>query len=284
MLKVVLILGIILCHIYGFSQINKEVVIEQFNLPQDYNILSFCKDENIDSMLTGVICDTIYKNDTIIAYAEYKNGKKIKILTYYMSGEREREEFYDWDNDFGRGTHWFKSGKKECEDFFNKCLDIWTHIEWYENGSFSGFLNKDVNKNTGIQKWWRDDGTISSEAFYIDTTEKAFINKVYHLNGILWQEWIFSLGKQSYKEFYSDGKKAALGYIMDAPLFLLGHWQEWYNNGNLKREYFYNDSIPNQKEGIWKWWDEKGNLIKEEFYKNGELIDTKEYIKSKKID
>ena len=51
----------------------------------------------------------------------------------------------------------------------------------------------------------------------------------------------------------------------------------FYENGQIKREYYYNDSIPNQKEDIWKWYDESGKLIKKEVYKNGKLVFCKEY-------
>ncbi len=70
------------------------------------------------------------------------------------------------------------------------------------------------------------------------------------------------------------------GKIFQGDFARIGKWQEWYENGILKREYFFDENQPNAKTGIWKWWDEKGNLIKEETYKDDVLIDKKEYVKS----
>ena len=88
---------------------------------------------------------------------------------------------------------------------------------------------------------------------------------------------------KDFVNYHRNGQIAWKGTVLNSHLFRLKKWEEYYENGQLSREYFYNDSIPNQREGTWSWWDEQGNLIKQEIYKNGELIDTKTYLPRKKI-
>lgn len=65
--------------------------------------------------------------------------------------------------------------------------------------------------------------------------------------------------------------------MFNMTLYLLGKWEDWYEDGQLKLESFYHDSIPNIKTGTWKYWNKIGELIKEETYEDNELINVKEY-------
>jgi antitoxin component YwqK of YwqJK toxin-antitoxin module len=47
-----------------------------------------------------------------------------------------------------------------------------------------------------------------------------------------------------------------------------GEWKEWYESGQLSRQYAYINDIKN---GKWEEWYESGQLMCQQFYKNGKI-------------
>ena len=48
-----------------------------------------------------------------------------------------------------------------------------------------------------------------------------------------------------------------------------GIWTRWWNNGQIKSQGFYEDSI---KKGVWTDWMKNGEKYSETFYKNGSIL------------
>ncbi len=48
-----------------------------------------------------------------------------------------------------------------------------------------------------------------------------------------------------------------------------GIWTRWWNNGQIKSQGFYEDSI---KKGVWIDWMKNGEKYSETFYKNGSIL------------
>jgi len=108
--------------------------------------------------------------------------------------------------------------------------------------------------------------------------ESSFYECSYYKNGVVFYEGLFNSRKQKYIENFYSGQRAKEGYMWNDPIKCIGDWKEWYENGIMKRKYFFDENQPNIKTGTWSWWDKKGNLIKQEIYKNNELIEEKNFL------
>jgi uncharacterized protein len=230
--------------------------------------------------------DTSYSTegkDSVVIYATNENGKRITENGFYLTGEKYCENHYNWDKKIGNKDYWYRNGKKMMESYFNICYNNTTFISWYENGNIESVSYYDSKTKSGFSKYWYQNGILKDETFHLDTLDGGYLEKVHYESGELKNENIVTLhkGKQYFKEFYKNGQVKTLCYYRDIVGQWVGKLLEWHENGVLKREFYFNEYIPNQPEGIWKWWDENGNLIKEEKYKNGELIKSKEYVNIK---
>ncbi|MCK4662471.1 MAG: hypothetical protein KAT68_06380 [Bacteroidales bacterium] len=249
--------------------INPKIVIRE----------SFIECENHhDISFTGI--DTVYgemKNENIVIHLEYKNGQKYKAIGYYSNNQTYRECTFKNNKKNGFDMIWYKNGQKKYLTYYKKDKILYPIIGWHNNGNLSSFIDED-NK---VTKSWFVNGNIEEESSPIDSTKEGLFIKTYYEEGGISSLGYFNIGVSVYSTFYKNNKKAMQGNIYNTRLFQLGHWQEWFENGVKKRKYYFNENIPNWKEGTWSWWDENGNLVKQEIYKNNVLIDKKEFIPMK---
>ena len=241
------------------------------NVEYDPAVLFFKYQPPKDSNFTGV--DTIYSStangDKITICNYYKNGEEYKIVGYYDNGNKYREETHRNGLIYGFKKEWYKTGQLKEIIFYMNGKDTITGIFFKENGDidflscgnttyefYNGFLTgKIVSTDSGVTSLRYD--TLGNLYWIITENGGIKENKFYYPN-------------------YPKRQLQVYGHIDNVMFLEVGKWQEWYKNGQLKAEYYFNDSIPNQREGTWRWWDEQGNLIREEQYKNGQLISSKE--------
>lgn len=69
-------------------------------------------------------------------------------------------------------------------------------------------------------------------------------------------------------QFYPNGKIELIATYENG--FITGHFQKFYENGNLEREGFYIKKL--KKEGYWKYFSENGSLDKIEQYVDGKKM------------
>jgi antitoxin component YwqK of YwqJK toxin-antitoxin module len=93
--------------------------------------------------------------------AEYVNGYPVHIVTYYRSGEKRHERFYD-KHDMLSITAWYKSGQKKYQAK-GKVMR-----EWYENGQLKAEAHYADQRQTlhGITQTWYEDGTLKGQESY----------------------------------------------------------------------------------------------------------------------
>ena len=187
-----------------------------------------------------------------------------------MKTDKNREAHFSNCHHIGTSTTWYKDGSIKDLIVYNDSGEAIVGLTFYKNHQIKGYVYK-----LEFSKEWYDTGELMGVATYKDSS--IHTEKSYYKNGNIKIEATFSAGKQPLRMYYENGQIALSGYIYNNPFYCVGKWTEWYENGQIKREYFYNDSIPNQKEGIWKWYEEMGKLIKKEVYKNGKLISCKEF-------
>lgn len=154
--------------------------------------------------------------------------------------------------------------------------------EYYPSGVMRSFLLQDSSRtilnqtfdSTGIVHFsYRDlpgDSAPHMQFFY----ENGAVANKCHLTG----------RPMPFIQYYENSDIMYKGNVIGMHNMRVGKWTYYYPDGSIERECSFNDSIPNQKEGVWKWWNERGALAKKEVYKNDKLIETKEYLpKSEKI-
>ncbi|MGD9992540.1 MAG: toxin-antitoxin system YwqK family antitoxin [Salinivirgaceae bacterium] len=242
--------------------------------------------EHLDSNYNGV--DTAYclnGNEIIKVFIEYKSGIKIRVEGYYDNSQIFRVSSFKENLCHGIETQWYKNGQKEFQVGYENGIEITPFITWYETGELESYSDYNQKKNTGIVKEWHKNGHLKSEIISVDSTELGCEERYYYDNGSLSTVQFNNMNKQKYLGYYKSGKLKFEGNIFNAIWNSIGKWQEWYENGVLKREYFFEENQPNIKTGTWSWWDEDGNLIKQEIYKNNELLEEKKFVPiNKKTD
>ena len=239
-------------------------------------------DNHTDSTYSGI--DTVFSlsnKEIIMVLLEYKSGRKVKATGYYDNGQKYRESFFKENTLDGLDTKWYKNGKKEFQTYSENGIEIFPLIIWYENGKLESYSDYNQKENKGTIKVWYENGYLKSEITGIDSTELGCIEKYYYETGELSTVQINNMGNQEYIGYHRNGNTSFKGHLYNAIWNSVGKWQEWYENGVLKREYYFDENTPNIKVGTWSWWDEEGNLIKQEIYENNKLIDTKEFVPMK---
>ncbi|RLD55673.1 MAG: hypothetical protein DRJ01_16305 [Bacteroidetes bacterium] len=239
------------------------------------------RSEYTNSNYNGI--DTVYSNDgeeKIMILLEFENGEKVRTVGYYDNGQKYGETFFKNNLRDGFDTRWYKNGIKKYQTYYCKGMSFFPLISWYRDGSLESYSDIDEKLNIGRAIQWYPNGNRKHENICIDTTERGFIEKVFYKTGELNIVMISNLGKQKYTEYFKNGNIVAIGYIYNAIWNKIGKWEIWHKNGVKKREYYFNENIPNWKEGTWLWWDEEGNLIKQEIYKNNKLIKEKKFSKT----
>jgi len=221
---------------------------------------------------------TIQENDITIVF-NYSDGFCTNAIGYYSDTKNVyRKVSYKNGVRNGVDASWYQSGAKMSFAYYEVGKLKSPIVKWFENGSIKDLIDVDWDSNIGFTKTWFENGNLKSEETYIDSTLNGIIVKNYFDNGNLRNIEYGNLGKSPYLEYYSNGVKGQEGKIFNAYWNKIGKWQDWYDNGVLAKEYFFDDSTPNKKTGTWSWWDEQGNLIKQEVYKEDKLIEVKNYL------
>jgi antitoxin component YwqK of YwqJK toxin-antitoxin module len=183
----------------------------------------------------------------------------------------------------GSDTRWHNNGQLLVFTIYENGKAISPTTSWYSNGGIRHFNERNSHKKLSME--WYKNGNLAQVVEKTDSTTKSIIIKDYYETGELSEEGNYNNGEQVYKMYWKNGLVGRKGNMINLSLMKVGKWEEWYENGQLRLESYYHDSIPNLKVNTWKTWNEKGGLIKEEEYKNGELIDIKEYMPlNKKLD
>jgi antitoxin component YwqK of YwqJK toxin-antitoxin module len=275
-----LIIVIYLCIICKSNAQNDSLEIINFIKSSCYDYLR--GEDNINSNFSGidtVECSSMHEKIKILRF--FEKGKKVLIKAYYDNGNLyEKQSFLN--NEFdGVGIKFYKNGKKKSFYYYENGQEI-ISIYWYENGLISSIIEGEQHKGDYYMTTDYDTlGNIINRAYrlYPDPLHDAFYDITYYPCSSKKIETIYNDGAQPYTAYYQNGNTSLKGTIFQGDIARIGKWQEWYDNGIMKREYYFNDTIPNMKEKTWRWWDNKGKLTKEERYKNGVLIYQKEFNK-----
>lgn len=223
----------------------------------------FCKDDKKDETIKVILC---YISDSIyVIESFYEDGSvRSKIHQNFM----DRIE-----------VNWQKNGN--IEDMRILISGFSFSCDWRNNEVLETYaIGKNIEDKRLTVIQFDSLERIISKDYKDNPNEIGIVSEIYFpsiLKGIYKQ----NAGKQPYNVFFENGSKKIEGFIYQVDFAQVGKWIEWYPNGIKYREYCYNDSIPNLREGTWFWWNEKGKLTKKEVYKNGELIEQKFYQKPK---
>jgi antitoxin component YwqK of YwqJK toxin-antitoxin module len=226
-----------------------------------------------------VMCYSYFSRDSIKIIREFVKGSKVTIKAFYSNGNKYEISTFEKGKRNGVTMTWYKNGNKKGFYYYQFGYKV-ISIEWYENGEIEYFCEGEQHKGNGFKSINFDSlGNIKDRSYMKDSLNRAIYTKLYYPCSKIMVESIVNDGDHPYVAYHENGNKLIAGNIFQVEFARIGKWQEWYENGILKREYFFNEDIPNQPEGTWKWWDEQGHLIKEEEYKNGELIKSRDYLK-----
>jgi len=231
--------------------------------------------------------DFLLNNERMLAVEKYVDGFKIELKTFYDNGNLECH--FQWKNGIRDGIdkRLYKNGKVMFDRVMKEGKRVGISYMYYENGNIQCFLD---NEKTIIIGFYENQ-KMSSLAKYMNDSIKCngkdgLEETEWYENGQLKSKRIHNCGKQLFKEYYNDSTIGREGTQIDMPLFRVGKFTEWYKNGKINLEAYYQDgntqSEANIKTGTWRYWNEKGKLIKEEYYENNELKKTKTYIPEKK--
>lgn len=263
-----LILLAVFLYLNQFSQSEE---IEILNQPKEsiYNYFKCTPHKN--SNFSGTDTITV---DSITIYIEYKEGKKYSAKGYYSNDSLYRETYYNGKTFNGFNIRYYKNGQKAYQGYYENGKLIPPTISWYENGNYRN-VNDCNSENEGTSVFFHENGRVSHIEKYYGS---AYDFQEFYDTGELEGTCKYFMGVQKHLRYYKNGNKYSEGNINDDYLYKVGKWQEWYENGVLKKEYFYSEDTPNLKTGTWSYWDEKGNLTKQETYQNGNLIDEQKFI------
>ena len=200
--------------------------------------------------------------------------------------------------------------KKAMEAVFKKGKLSGTEKQWHENGQLKAESSPADNIASWTYKKWYPDGTLYSERKCLNDTCTI---DYYHANGVLMERAIQAYGANGQRNWFYSATYCDNGQIKFSPplnpdspapqllttyycsgtkkeeftlllvkkeLLRIGHYTEWFENGNLKLQGYYDDAAPSVaglRIGLWNYYDPEGKLIKQEEYENGKLHEMKEY-------
>ena len=205
-------------------------------------------------------------------YQELGPGKINKRITYYRNGQLDEETDYTdsagnrLPHDYFEWKAFYPDGKKKGEQLFEGAKR--STIYYYQNGQIK---KKDVSVLGLDLKRPFDYVYVYSENFCEDGSLK-------------WKDSVNVSGVRTTVSYHCNHNKKIQYTHNDANNF--GKYQEWYENGQLKMDGQYNETVSNdsltyfgasKEQGTWKYYNEEGKLVKEEIYSNGKIIATKEY-------
>jgi antitoxin component YwqK of YwqJK toxin-antitoxin module len=169
-----------------------------------------------------------------------------------------------------------------------------TYLEFYEDGDLHFEITKTKDKNK-ISKSYDINGLCTVE-FNINDSIVQLLKFNRNNNIISDQKYLGNVPFGKTVNYYDNGNTRYLGVYSyrpgwdtislktmvdstgDSPLVGIysyflpkdGLWSYWYENGDLRKEEFYDEGV---KVGTWKYYSEDGKLLKEELYKEGELVE-----------
>ena len=204
---------------------------------------------NVDTSIFDSLENEVIK---INYYFDKGNIKQIK--GYYSNGKLFGISNFKDNKRDSLQICFFKNDQVAYQSYFEKGKLIAPHISYFENGKLY-LIDNEIN-NKRFQYVFYDTGQIEEE--YLaneinDSLKDQFITRKYYNNGFLKSIDSANFGKSMFVLYYSNGQKEWEGFEYNALWSQIGKWLEWYDNGTKKREYYFNESIPNIKEGTWKW-------------------------------
>ena len=273
-----------------------------------------------------------YSNGNLMGTISFVKGIVNGEKSYYFeSGGKMKTETYVNGKLNGISIEYFENGNKKSECTYQNAILIGDYKEWYDNGTpkFEGqFENGSKNgtwtfydlkgkpikgefkNDIKIGKWrmyftsdWKETTQIDSAAYYreitytengrIDTTQKVID---YYISGVKqFEGYIISVEpdvlNKEFVFYYPNGNPEITGSYENG--YKTGIWKEYYENGGIKRIYYWNKSvkqvgygsiIDNKITGYMFYYDENGVNTKTEYYSNGTVTNTFEGKKSNKIE
>jgi antitoxin component YwqK of YwqJK toxin-antitoxin module len=239
----------------------------------------FKREDHIDLNFTGidtVECYSMGEKLKILRF--FEKGKKVLIEAYYDNGNLYKTQSF-LNNQFNGATmEFYKNGNNRSFFYYDNGYRK-ISILWHENSLLRSITEGEQHNGEFFKTTEFDTlGRIINTAYRSDSITNALHDIIYYPCSSKKVETTYNNGVQPYIAYYENGNKYLEGEIFQGDFARIGKWQEWYENGVLKREYFFDENQPNVKTGMWSWWDENGNLIKQEVYKNNEIIEEKTFL------
>jgi len=217
-----------------------------------------------------IITDTMYieshLSEDSVRYFSFKNTKGLKgqWLAYY---DREKQHM-------------------AMEAVFNKGKLTGSEKQWYENGQLLS-EKKCVNDTCTTDYFYEDGVLMQRNIETIDAIKKTtnrFFSAAYCDNGQTKYSPPLnpdSPEPQFITSFYCSGKKKGEYTLLpvEGKLLYIGPYTEWYENGQMKMQGYYESAKTEagKKMGYWNYYKEDGQFTLQEHYENGKVIDSMKY-------
>ncbi|HEY4800763.1 MAG TPA: hypothetical protein VII99_16905 [Bacteroidia bacterium] len=174
---------------------------------------------------------------------------------------------------------YFSSGKKESESIYEipNAFPKFQHYAWYETGVLKIESKYKPNNDTIIGKYFYQNGNLLE--LEISVGPGLIYSERHCDNGqLIYKGAPGSTDKMKVTHYHCNGKMKAKFYLKNGRV--IGKWQEWYDNGQIKIDGHYNENIfndpntfsPSEKTGKWLYYNENGKLLKKEYYKHDKMI------------
>lgn len=272
--KIILYILIYICFFCNSKLQSQNDTIHDFSIKSNFYLIN----TPIDSSLYIYSIDTVInKKDTFIIETKNINHKQINLRKYNLKHELLSETIYLSDGIYV--TSYFENRILKDVFYYNGGREMNFH---FDNNMFIDGVD-DINRKVNSGYFWTSDSLFDSITQFIDSSGNDCFNKTFYKSGRVFDMYFNLSGKSPIYKFHKNGKLGLKGEIYNMENIFLSNWKMWNENGNLIREFNYNDSIPNMKEGLWSWWDEDGNLILQEKYLHDNLIDSKVFNKDPEI-
>ena len=180
----------------------------------------------------------------------YKDGKTINKKLWYLNGELDGRQYYYAPNGKLDDVSVYDNGQFIVEEIYDTTGTLIQTLEITGETKDYTFLGASGNKSrttrmaglehNGQFTWYFSDGSISSEANYVNGEIHGLL-KEYYVNGQLSKEGTYVYGNRD------------------------GVWKEYFMDGTIKRMFNYDNG---NAEGEWKWYHYNGTLETVKQFKN----------------
>jgi antitoxin component YwqK of YwqJK toxin-antitoxin module len=216
-------------------------------------LISSCNDNNSSS---GIF--EIFNGKRILKKELEKDGG----LYYYEGKPFNGIAFAMYDDKNIEFEQCFKDGKFDGEQKY-----------WYRNGQLEQINSYENGVKDGKLTSWYDNGQLIAEGFYKDNYETGSFNRWYD-NGNKMQVLEYKVITINASNSNQYDKNAGLSVTPSSGTFnlsiMIGKHNEWYENGQIKSEGFYNEK--GNLEGFYTTWNDDGSVNEKKLYKDGDLI------------